>query len=353
MIEKIDFYQLNLPLTEPYHLSFREVRHFDTFIAVIHEGGRMGIGETTPLPGYCDETPEQAWAFGQEIGLGIIGKGLEEAREALNAHVKKAPFSVTPFLTALETLEGQKDFIFRDVELVGILSTGDHGEIVRQFPEIVGRGFKTVKVKVGNNVEADIAKVNLIQSLRPKDVAIRVDANQGYDYSQAARFVREVEPEGIELFEQPFPKGVWDEMKSLSEISPIPLMLDESINTWEDLARTIELKCASYVKFKLMKAGSLDNLAGLVKTAREAGLEVVLGNGVAGEIGCWHEALAAARVALANAGEMNGFLKIKESVLQNPLSFKAGRIKGEDGFAPKLDLLKVKKYLIREYAWEK
>lgn len=353
MIEKIRVYQLSLPLKQPYHLSFRELRHFDTFIAVIHRNGRSGAGEATPLPGYSSEDAGQVWSFACEMGPRLVGRDAEEVKELLNPYVQNVPFAVTPFLTALEGLEDQNGMTFHDVELVGILSTDHHDRIVREFPEIISRGFSTVKVKVGKNVDADIAKINLIQSLRPEGVKIRIDANQGYDFDQAAKFVRNVEPEGIELFEQPFPKGVWDEMKRLSEISPIPLMLDESINTGEDLARTIRLKCASYVKFKLMKAGSLSNLARLVKSARESGLGVVLGNGVAGEIGCFHEAVAAARVGLANAGEMNGFLKIRESLLLRPLGFEAGRIKGGAGFVPEPDNERLKKYLVREASWEK
>jgi o-succinylbenzoate synthase len=353
MIDKISLYQLKMPLKEPYHLSFVELHHFDTFIAVVQSGGRTGIGETTPLPGYCDEDAEQVWAVAREVTPRLLGDGDAEAREILEPYIKKNPFAATLFLTALEMAAEEKGLAPVDVELVGILSTGDHAEIARKLPEAVSRGFKTIKVKVGKDVEADIAKVNYIQSIRPGGVVIRIDANQGYDYDQAARFVRGVRPEGIELFEQPFPKGVWDEMKKLSEISPIPLMLDESINTEEDLMRTIELKCASYVKFKLMKAGSLTNLSRLINTAREAGLKVVLGNGVAGEIGCYHEAVAATRVGLENAGEMNGFLKLTESVLVSPLRYENGRMKVDRGFEPRLDPERLTKYLVRELVWER
>lgn len=353
MIKRINFHKLNLPLKKPYHLSFGEVRHFDTFIVSIHDGSGTGLGESTPLPGYSSETPEDVWAFGREIAPRLIGKGPEAAREILSPFIKSLPFAVTPFLTALEGLSGWLDTPLHDVELVGILSSGDHGEIKKELPEIVDRGFKTIKVKVGmGDVDDEIDRVNLIMSIKPDDVIIRVDANQGYNYDQAARFVRGVDPDGIELFEQPFPKGVWDEMERLARISPIPLMLDESINTEEDLKRVIQLKCASYVKFKLMKAGSVENLARLINMAGESGLKVVMGNGVAGEIGCWHEALAAVRVGLTCAGEMNGFLKIVEPILVCPLRFESGRIKGDGPLRPELDYAILNKYLGGEAVWE-
>lgn len=353
MIEKIDFYHLVVPLKKPYHLSFKELHDFDIFIAAIHEGNSMALGETAPLPGYSSETPEQVWLFGKEMAPRLIGRDMEAAREMLEPHIKSQSFAVTPFLTALEGINGKQDMTLQDVELVGILSTGDHEQIRRELPEIIEKGFNTIKVKVGiDDVGHDIDKVNFVLSLKPAHVKIRVDANQGYNYDQARRFVKGVNPDGIELFEQPFPKGVWNEMEGLSRISPVPLMLDESINTEDDLMRTIELKCSAYVKFKLMKAGSMENLVRLINTARAAGLGIVLGNGVAGEIGCYHEAVAAAAVGLANAGEMNGFLKLRESVLVRPLLFDSGKIKGDRLFRPELDFEKLNRYLVAQASWE-
>ena len=54
-----------------------------------------------------------------------------------------------------------------------------------------------------------------------------------------------------------------------------------------------------------MKLGSLAALARGLERIRELGMEPVLGNGVATEIGCWMEACVA-RSHIRNAGEMNG-----------------------------------------------
>jgi hypothetical protein len=51
----------------------------------------------------------------------------------------------------------------------------------------------------------------------------------------------------------------------------------------------------------------------------------VLGNGVAGDIGCWMEACVAARM-LDNAGEMNGFLKPRTRLFQVPMHLQAGEL---------------------------
>ncbi len=80
-----------------------------------------------------------------------------------------------------------------------------------------------------------------------------------------------------------------------------------------------------YVKFKLMKAGSISRLKKLIDHAHALGFEVVVGNGVAGDIGCLHELWGASgRVHLAR--ETNGFLKSVESLLAEPLRVVHGEV---------------------------
>ena len=114
------------------------------------------------------------------------------------------------------------------------------------------------------------------------------------------------------------------------------MMLDESIYGIDDFRRAADLKAARYIKLKLMKQGGLDRLAAAIDSIRECGMEPVLGNGVACEIGCWMEACLA-RGRINNAGEMNGFLKPAARLLKNPLKFDRGAIVLEPGYGPQLD----------------
>jgi hypothetical protein len=57
-----------------------------------------------------------------------------------------------------------------------------------------------------------------------------------------------------------------------------------------------------------MKMGRPRGRSRGIAAHRELGMEPVLGNGVACEVGCWMEACVA-RTLIGNAGEMNGFLK--------------------------------------------
>jgi L-alanine-DL-glutamate epimerase-like enolase superfamily enzyme len=114
------------------------------------------------------------------------------------------------------------------------------------------------------------------------------------------------------------------------------MMLDESIYGMADIERAAQLRAARFIKLKLMKMGSLEALAQGIRRIRELGMVPVLGNGVACEVGCWMEACVA-RTLIANAGEMNGFLKLVARLLVNPVRFESGAMLLEAGYAPRLD----------------
>jgi len=85
-----------------------------------------------------------------------------------------------------------------------------------------------------------------------------------------------------------------------------------------------------------MKFATLERLAAAIERIRGHGLEPVLGNGVASDIGCWMEACVAAQ-HIRNAGEMNGWLKMTRPILESPMRVEDGAIRLPAGWQPRLD----------------
>lgn len=344
-IVSASIYRLSQPLKEPYYLAFGTFDSFDTFLAEVQtEDGRSAWGETTACPGYVPETGDEIWDFLRTHAPGLVGSAPGDQITRLTPLAQRHPFASTPLLTALEGVacesvgaSAPQGGEATTVPLVGILSGKDERSLETSFWGQIERGHRTVKLKVGFDVESDITRAALLQGLarQARGVRVRVDANQGYSLEDARRFVDGLDPEVVELFEQPFGIGDWDSQVALAPSSPVPLMMDESIHGIEEVERVAALRCADYVKFKLMKSGSRRLLAEQIALAQRQGLKVVLGNGVAGEIGCYHEALAGLQAGLEAAGEMNGFLKIRRSVLPEPIISKDGGIVVVPGFDPK------------------
>ncbi len=339
-IESLTLYRLQVPLTQPYKLSFGPLHAFDTIMLEARDAdGRCGYGEATYVTGYTDETIDESWTLAQRLAGEYAGLPDDEIQTRLEAYFGPAPFTATAFNTALEMLQSHPLLAVGEpvkVPVLGLLHATETADIERESAQLFAQGFSTLKVKVGFDADRDGAMVKRIQRALDGRGGIRLDANQGYQRDDACRFAASLEPEGIELFEQPCAAGDWESAQAVARVATVPMMLDESIYGLDDIRRAAELKAARYIKVKLMKLGGLDRLAAAIDTIRECGMKPVLGNGVACEIGCWMEACVARRY-IDNAGEMNGYLKPALRLLKQPLAFDAGAIALTPGFTPVLD----------------
>ena len=103
-------------------------------------------------------------------------------------------------------------------------------DIVREAEMYLKAGYRTLKVKVGGlTPEADAERVALIRKAVGPDVALMLDANQGWDLPTAVRAARLLEPHGIFWLEDPMP---WfDERHTLSKLKAatrIPIAAGET-----------------------------------------------------------------------------------------------------------------------------
>ncbi|HID69563.1 MAG TPA: hypothetical protein EYP35_03680 [Desulfobacterales bacterium] len=336
-IDSITVLHLDIPITEAYELSFGTVESFQTFLVLVRSGERLGIGETTPLYGYNWEDSQSVQQYLMESAPGLIGCDPGEAVKSIMESRGNNYFAATSLCTALEFLDVD---LFQNISgtvvpLVGIVSGSDMESILRSIKKQKSQGFRCVKVKVGgsHDVEKDLLKIKSISSRFP-ELPLRIDANKGYSLEEALYFVDGIQEYNVEEFEQPFPVDAWDDMEVLyGNRGRINMMLDESIDTREELAEAINRGCCNYVKFKLMKHSSVKYMLDLIEIAKAAKLKIIIGNGVASDIGCYHEMLIQAGTGSVLAGEMNGFLKQKQSILAVPLEFRNGcvRIKGAGG----------------------
>ncbi|MBW2207666.1 MAG: hypothetical protein JRG79_12205 [Deltaproteobacteria bacterium] len=345
-----------MTITRPYHLSLVTLDNFDSILVRIQADGKEGFGETTDIPGYFHETPEDAWDFIERWGPKLLNKDPESIFQEISETEETLSFAATPLLTALEEWLDAKNGRHREeirLPLLGIVQGESVRDLVADAERLQEQGFGTLKFKVGFEVEEDLERLKAVQKTLNRGVRIRIDANQGYDYDQAGAFLTALDPEGIELFEQPLAADAWDEMLRLAEIKTVPLMLDEAISSEEDLDKIIETGCAQAVKFKLMKCGSRAELTRFIHKARSAGLKVILGNGVALDMGCRHEALVLKDTGLTgNAGEMNGFLKCKIPSLEPELVFEEGHLLIPAG-EPRIRWDVLSRLAVREMTWGK
>jgi L-Ala-D/L-Glu epimerase len=339
-IQEIVIRQLRLPLIRPYRVSFRTYTEFEPIIVEAHSpDGQIGWGEAYIPPGSTKETSDSAWQFCVAHAEKLIGKTVTEAKQVLDTEVEASPFASCAMLTALAVLERHPALRVLErthVPLLVPIASKSREDVMAEVEERMQEGYRTFKVKVGWEVDDDLARVRMTQDAVAGRGVITMDANRGYDEQQGLAFVSGLDPRDITLFEQPCEADEWDANAAIARACPVPLMLDESIRTGADIDRAASMENVKLVKLKLKRVGGVERAIAAMSRARSAGLGICLGDGVATELMCWVEACAS-RGFLQRAGDMNGFLKPKTKLLVNPLPFENGGIVLEAGYWPEVD----------------
>ncbi len=154
----------------------------------------------------------------------------------------------------------------------------DDATLVRRAEAYAARGFLDLKLRIGfSDFEDDLRRLRLLRDRLGTKLMLSVDANGTWDEATAADRLARLAPLGVRYVEQPLPAESWDATAALSRISPIPLMLDESLSSAASVERLIASHTAPLAHLKLAKLGGLDRLMRAGRLLADAGFGVMVG----------------------------------------------------------------------------
>jgi L-alanine-DL-glutamate epimerase-like enolase superfamily enzyme len=158
---------------------------------------------------------------------------------------------------------------------IGIKSVA---ETVAEGEEYVGRGFRVLKVKIGDALDVDLERLRALRSAIGPSVTIRVDANIGYTVEETARFFERTAPLAIEFVEQPVPREAFGEIRTLTPRARARIAADESLHDEKDALALAgppgEPACGIY-NIKLMKCGGIRPALRIAAIAETAGIALM------------------------------------------------------------------------------
>lgn len=141
------------------------------------------------------------------------------------------------------------------------------------------RAYPLLKIKLGGaqGVMADITRLAAVAEARP-DAQLIVDANEGWQAEDLARYAEALGRYGVVFFEQPVPQA---QEAALAQIN-LPFCADESVHDRADIAA---LPAAyGWVNLKLDKTGGLSEALACVDVARQSGRKIMVGCMVASSL---------------------------------------------------------------------
>ncbi|MBC7487873.1 MAG: dipeptide epimerase [Cytophagaceae bacterium] len=132
--------------------------------------------------------------------------------------------------------------------------------------------FKSLKIKVNKETAVDL----VVETLKHYSGPLRIDGNETWTNEiEVMHFFETVSTDRIEFMEQPLPEKSVIEYRKLKKISPIPIILDESITDNPNFDLLAE-QCNG-VNMKMMKAGGYYNGLAILKEARKYDLSTMIG----------------------------------------------------------------------------
>ncbi len=138
-------------------------------------------------------------------------------------------------------------------------------------------GFAQCKVKVGMEGADDASRLRRIRFRLGRKMDIRLDANEAWRAEELVAKVRALLPYDVTCIEQPVPHAEVDALADLRPQLGAPIMLDESLTSFVDAQRAIELGTADLFNLRLSKCGGFVNCLKLAALAQKAGLRYQLG----------------------------------------------------------------------------
>jgi L-alanine-DL-glutamate epimerase-like enolase superfamily enzyme len=159
---------------------------------------------------------------------------------------------------------------------IGIQAPDAALELAREY---LARGFLSLKVKLGRDVEADIEVLRRLRGLAGEGIALRTDPNAGYDEPTLRRYLEGTRGLDIELCEQPLPREADAALAGFAADARARFAADESLQGLADAGRLLcgEPRRYGIFNVKLMKCGGIMAAVRIGHLAEASGVALMWG----------------------------------------------------------------------------
>jgi L-Ala-D/L-Glu epimerase / N-acetyl-D-glutamate racemase len=364
-VEAVEPILVEVPLAAPVHgVHGVTTMQRSVLVRIATDDGVEGWGNVDPTPGYSPVTADDIYAAVARLAPALVGADPFNLHRALvimdgqAADVSEAKAAVEMALLdaqgralGLPVHELLGGALATRITLNAWIGTVPPEQAATEAVAWQARGFVTAKIKIAGAGDEGIARVAAVRAAVGDRMALRVDFNESLPRTEAAPFIRKLQPYGLTLVEQPIPRADIDGLAQIRRAIGIPLMADESVTDPASLIEIIRRRAADIVKVKVMKQGGLTRTRRMIECAAAAGLGVVVGHGFGLTLSTLAEAaVAATSEAVLPGCEAVGPLKMAGDVVGHALRLDDGVICLTDtpGLGASVDAERLARYRVAE-----
>ena len=290
-ISKVEVIPVDLRLRIPYRTAYNADRPVGqvkaVFIRIETRQGLTAWGCAALDPTLTGESPDavlRACHAGADLARDLNPLNTEYALAQLADLTAATPSALCAFDIAFHDLLG----LAAGLPLYRLLGGYRHSiptsvtlgiaplrESVEMAQARARQGFRILKIKGGLDPDEDVQRVKAIHQALP-NIALRLDADQGYTVQQALDVARALESQ-LEMLEQPTPAADLDGLRQVRKHSPVPVLADESVTGPESALEVASRRAADGLSVKLATCGGLHRARQIDAIARAAHLATMVG----------------------------------------------------------------------------
>jgi o-succinylbenzoate synthase len=269
-ISNILFQKVKFKLHNPFKIALGSTETCESIIVKIEtDEGIYGFGESCPFQHVTGETIDTVEVILKEIKKILIGEDpllIGKIHCIMDEYIKenssaKAGIDIALFdiigkaygQPVYRLLGGCKSKFETDIT-IGI---NEPKIMLEKALQYVKAGYRQLKIKVGLDFGKELRALEEIRNSLPKNVDIKVDANQGWNINETINNITQLEKINIRVVEQPIKSWNIDGLAYIRQKVKANIMADESVHSPNDTIKLIKCEAADLINIKLMKSGGI------------------------------------------------------------------------------------------------
>lgn len=328
-LHSIKLYIIKVPLKSSFTTHLETVKERESIIIeVTNTDGKVGYGEGVAFssPWYTEETVKTSYHMLKDFLIPLLQKSPiqhpSEATKLFNT-IRRNHMAKAALETALWDLYAKEQRISLSGLLGGnvdripsgvVVATPSLPDAICQIEKYLAKGYQRIKIKI--SPENDIKFVSEIRKRFPS-LDLMADANSSYSLKDLDR-LKSLDDYGLLMIEQPLGFDDIIEHALVQKELKTPICLDESIVSYDDARKALQLGSCRVINIKIGRVGGIDTALKIHNLCLEQGVPVWCGGMIELGISRAHNIALASLPGFTIPGDISGSNRYWEEDIIDP-----------------------------------